>query len=95
MLIAIPSGLQVFCWLATLVRGRLVLRAPLLFALGFIVIFVAGGLTGVMLAAVPLDLQLHDTYFVVALSRCPHRWCAVPAARRDPLLAAQGLRPHA
>jgi cytochrome c oxidase subunit 1 len=66
MLIAIPSGLQVFCWLATLVRGRLVLRAPLLFALGFIVIFVAGGLTGVMLAAVPLDLQLHDTYFVVA-----------------------------
>jgi cytochrome c oxidase subunit 1 len=66
MLIAIPSGLQVFCWLATLVRGRLMLRAPLLFALGFIVIFVAGGLTGVMLAAVPLDLQLHDTYFVVA-----------------------------
>jgi cytochrome c oxidase subunit 1 len=66
MLIAIPSGLQVFCWLATLVRGRLVLRAPLLFALGFIVIFVAGGLTGVMLASVPLDLQLHDTYFVVA-----------------------------
>ena len=66
MMIAIPSGIQMFCWLATLLRGRLVLRAPMLYALGFMVVFVAGGLTGVMLAAVPLDLQLHDTYFVVA-----------------------------
>jgi cytochrome c oxidase subunit 1 len=66
MMIAIPNGIQVFCWLATLLRGRIVVRAPLLFALGFVVIFVAGGLTGVMLASVPLDLQLHDTYFVVA-----------------------------
>jgi cytochrome c oxidase subunit I+III len=66
MMIAIPNGIQMFCWLVTLLRGRIVVRAPLLFALGFIVIFVAGGLTGVMLASVPLDLQLHDTYFVVA-----------------------------
>jgi len=66
MMIAIPSGIQVFCWLATLRSGRIVVRAPLLFALGFIALFVLGGLTGVMVAAVPFDLQAHDTYFVVA-----------------------------
>jgi cytochrome c oxidase subunit I len=66
MMIAIPSGIQVFCWLATLRLGHVVLRAPLLYALGFIALFVAGGLTGVMQASVPLDLQVHDSYFVVA-----------------------------
>ena len=66
MMIAIPSGIQVFCWLATLRLGRVVFRAPLLYALGFIALFVAGGLTGVMQASVPLDLQVHDSYFVVA-----------------------------
>jgi cytochrome c oxidase subunit 1 len=66
MMIAIPGGIQVFCWLATLRLGRVVLRAPLLYALGFIALFVAGGLSGVMQASVPLDLQVHDSYFVVA-----------------------------
>jgi cytochrome c oxidase subunit 1 len=66
MMIAIPNGIQIFCWLATLWRGRLWLATPLLYALAFIVTFVAGGLTGVMLASVPLDLQMHDTFFVVA-----------------------------
>jgi cytochrome c oxidase subunit I+III len=67
MLIAIPNGIQIFCWLATLWGGgRPRLETPLLFVLGFFFIFVAGGLTGVMLASVPLDLQVHDTYFVVA-----------------------------
>src|SRR5207302_11477745 len=66
MMIAFPCGIQVFCWLATLRSGRIVVRAPLLFALGFIALFVLGGLTGVMVAAVPFDLQAHDTYFVVA-----------------------------
>jgi cytochrome c oxidase subunit I+III len=66
MMIAIPSGVQIFCWIATLWDGRVVFRTPLLFVLGFLVIFVAGGLTGVMVASVPFDLQVHDTFFVVA-----------------------------
>ena len=66
MMIAIPTGVQIFCWIATIWSGRLVLRTPLLFVLGFFFIFVIGGLTGMMLASVPLDLQVHDTYFVVA-----------------------------
>jgi cytochrome c oxidase subunit I+III len=66
MLIAVPSGIQIFCWLATLWEGKPVFRTPLLFVLGFIVIFVIGGMTGVMVASVPIDTQVHDTYFVVA-----------------------------
>jgi len=66
MMIAIPSGVQVFCWIATLWGGKPVLKTPLLFSLGFFFVFVLGGLTGMMLAPVPLDIQVHDTYFVVA-----------------------------
>lgn len=66
MTIAIPAGIQVFCWLATLWDGTLVFKTPLLFIIGFIVTFVIGGLTGVMVASVPFDTQVHDTYFVVA-----------------------------
>jgi cytochrome c oxidase subunit 1 len=66
MMIAIPTGIQIFCWIATLWTGRLDLRTPLLFVLGFFGIFVLGGITGVTLAAVPFDLQAHDTYYVVA-----------------------------
>jgi cytochrome c oxidase subunit I+III len=66
MMIAIPSGVQIFCWIATLWGGRPRLQTPLLFVLGFFFVFVLGGLTGVMLAAVPFDLQVHDTFFVVA-----------------------------
>jgi len=66
MAIAIPSGLQIFCWIATLWSGKPVFHTPLLFVVGFFVIFVLGGLTGVMLASIPMDLQVHDTYFVVA-----------------------------
>ncbi|HEX2640408.1 MAG TPA: cytochrome c oxidase subunit I [Pyrinomonadaceae bacterium] len=66
MLIVIPNGVQIFCWLATLWSGKWNLKTPLIFVLGFFVIFVLGGMTGVMLASVPLDLQLHDTFFVVA-----------------------------
>ena len=66
LLIAVPSAVQIFCWLATLWTGRLVLRTPLLFMLAFFVLLVLGGLSGIMVGMVPLDYQLHDTYFVVA-----------------------------
>jgi heme/copper-type cytochrome/quinol oxidase subunit 3 len=65
-MIAIPSGIQIFSSLATLWTGKLYFKTPLLYVLGFIFTFVIGGLTGVMLASVPLDWQVHDTYFVVA-----------------------------
>ena len=65
-IIALPSGVQIFCWLASLWRGRPRLQTPLLFVIGFVAIFVLGGLSGVMLASVPFNLQVHDTYFVVA-----------------------------
>ncbi len=66
LLIAIPTGVQMFCWIGTIWRGRLRVTTALLFILGFIATFVIGGLTGVMIAAVPLDIQLHDTFFIVA-----------------------------
>ena len=66
MAIAVPAGVQIFCWLATLWDGRPVFKTPLLFVIGFIITFVIGGLTGVMVASVPFDTQVHDTYFVVA-----------------------------
>ena len=66
IIIAIPTGTQVFCWIATMWSGRLSVRIPMLWILGFFTIFIAGGLTGVMLAAVPLNTQVHDTFFVVA-----------------------------
>ena len=66
MTIAIPSGIQIFCWIATIWAGKPVFKTPLLYVVGFVVIFVIGGLSGVMIASVPLDLQVHDTYFIVA-----------------------------
>jgi cytochrome c oxidase subunit I+III len=66
MLIAIPTSVQVFAWLATLWLGRPLRTLPMLWLFGFLFIFVAGGLTGVMLALVPFDWQVHDTHFVVA-----------------------------
>jgi cytochrome c oxidase subunit 1 len=66
IMIAIPSGTQIFCWIATLWGAPLRFKTPLLYVLGFLFTFLIGGLTGVMLAAVPLDLQVHDTFFVVA-----------------------------
>jgi cytochrome c oxidase subunit 1 len=66
MTIAIPTGLQIFCWLATMWEGRPRFEVPMLYVVGFIVTFVIGGLSGVIIASVPLDLELHDTYFIVA-----------------------------
>lgn len=66
MLVAVPTAIQVFAWLATLWRGNVVFRLPMLWLCGFLVVFVCGGLTGVMLALVPFNWQVHDTHFVVA-----------------------------
>lgn len=66
MAVAIPSGIQIFAWIATIAAGRLKLTVASLFVIGFLVIFTLGGLTGVMVAMVPFDRQAHDSYFVVA-----------------------------
>ena len=66
MAVAIPAGIQVFAWIATLWRGKVQRIAATYFVLGFFAIFVLGGLTGVMVAVVPYDWQAHDTYFIVA-----------------------------
>jgi cytochrome o ubiquinol oxidase subunit I len=66
MIIGVPTGVKVFNWLFTIYRGRLVFRTPVLFSLGFIVTFVIGGLTGVLLAVPPIDFVLHNTVFLIA-----------------------------
>jgi cytochrome c oxidase subunit I+III len=66
MMIAIPSGVQIFAWIATLWGAPVRWSVPLLWIVGFLLLFVIGGLTGVMVAAVPFDWQVHDSYFVVA-----------------------------
>ncbi|MFN2525498.1 MAG: cytochrome c oxidase subunit I [Actinomycetota bacterium] len=65
-MVAIPSGVQVFAWLATMVKGRPVLKTPMLYIIGFIATFVIGGVTGVMFSAIPFDQATTDSYFVVA-----------------------------
>ncbi|HEV8331460.1 MAG TPA: cytochrome c oxidase subunit I [Steroidobacteraceae bacterium] len=66
MAIAIPTGVKVFNWVATLWRGSLTFETPMLFALGFVIMFTIGGFSGLMLALVPADFQYQDTFFVVA-----------------------------
>jgi cytochrome c oxidase subunit 1 len=66
MLIAVPTGIKIFNWIATAWRGNLQFDTAMLFALGFIAVFTIGGLSGIFVASYPFDLQAHDTYFVVA-----------------------------
>jgi cytochrome c oxidase subunit 1 len=66
MAVAVPTGVKIFNWLATTWRGNLIFDTPMLFALGFVAVFTMGGLSGIFLAAFPVDWQLTDTYYVVA-----------------------------
>ena len=82
-IVAVPTAVQIFAWLATLAHGRPRWDVPMLYIFGFFFVFVIGGLTGVMLAIVPFDWQAHDTYFVVA-----HLHYVVAGALAFPMLAA-------
>jgi cytochrome c oxidase subunit 1 len=66
MLIAVPTGVKVFNWVATMWRGSMTFETPMLFSVGFVFVFTIGGLTGMVLSMAPLDIALHDTYYVVA-----------------------------
>ena len=66
MLIAVPTGVKVFNWIATMFKGSMTFETPMLFACAFVVLFTLGGFSGLMLAITPADFQYHDTYFVVA-----------------------------
>ena len=94
-IVAVPTAVQIFAWLATLSHGRPRWDVPMLYVFGFFFVFAMGGLTGVMLAMVPFDWQAHDTYFVVA-----HMHYVVAGALAFPmlagalLLAAAADRPH-
>ena len=66
MLVAVPTGVKVFNWIATMWRGSMTFETPMLFAVGFIFVFSVGGLTGVILSVAPIDVQVHDTYYVIA-----------------------------
>ena len=66
MLVAVPTGVKIFNWMATMWQGSMTFETPMLFSIAFVLLFTIGGLSGVMLALAPVDLQYHDTYFVVA-----------------------------
>ena len=66
MAIAVPTGVKIFNWTATMWKGAMTFETPMLFAVAFVILFTIGGFSGLMLGITPVDFQYHDTYFVVA-----------------------------
>ena len=85
-----------FCWIATMWHGRVTFHTPMLFAMGFLLLFLLGGITGVMVAVLPFDWQVTDSYFIVAHFHYVLNGAVVfPIFARDLLLVSEGHRPAA